>query len=55
VIPELFIGLGIYLLILVAMREFTRDDYDFFMEMIHPVKMGGYMLSEIKEKGHKEN
>lgn len=55
VIPELFAGLGIYLLALIAMREFTREDYDFFMEMIHPVKMGGYMLSEIKEKGHEEN
>lgn len=49
-IPELLGGLCIYLVVLVALKEFDKEDYRFFMDMIHPVKMGGYILSEIKEK-----
>jgi O-antigen/teichoic acid export membrane protein len=48
-IPELFTGLIIYLGFLVLLKEFRKEDYEFFMDMVHPGKMGGYILSEIKE------
>jgi hypothetical protein len=48
-IPQLMAGLVIYLVFLVLLGEFTKEDYHFFMDMIHPGKMGGYILSEIKE------
>ena len=49
VVPQLMAGLVICLFFLVALREFTREDYDFFLDMVHPRKMGGYIISEIKE------
>ncbi len=50
-IPELLAGLGLYFILLVLFREFGRADLDFFIEIIHPGKMGGYILSELREKG----
>ncbi len=49
-IPELIAGLCLYLCFLYLLREFRREDIDFFMDLIHPGKMGGYIISEIKEK-----
>ena len=38
-IPEGFLGIAIYFGLLLVFREFTRDDYHFFMDLIHPGKM----------------
>jgi len=54
-IPELIAGLVLYLVLLVVLREFTKNDLHFFLELLHPGKMTGYVISEIREKGHKEN
>ncbi len=51
---ELLGGLIIYFLILVLVREFKKEDLHFFLDIVHPKKMGGYILSEIKEKGKEE-
>lgn len=41
------IGIGIYFGLLFLMREFTKEDYDFFRLMLSPKKMIGYIRSEI--------
>ena len=45
-----FIGLGIYLLSLYLMKEFTKKDLMFFLDLINPKKMMKYMSSELKNK-----
>jgi len=42
-------GLGVYLGVLYAMREFTRKDVDFFMETLSPFKMVQYVKREMKK------
>ena len=49
-IPALIVGVGLYLLLLVLLREFDRTDLDFFSEMLHPGKLGIYIHSELKGK-----
>jgi hypothetical protein len=43
-----FIGLGIYLIILYILKEFNKQDFLFFLDLIHPKKMLKYMSSELK-------
>jgi O-antigen/teichoic acid export membrane protein len=44
------IGLGIYLVVLYVLREFTKKDFRFFLELLHPLEMLRYMVSELKGK-----
>ena len=50
IIPEMVLGLGCYLLILGLFGEFTRKDFSFFLDLIHPGKMKEYIHGEIKGK-----
>ena len=43
-------GLGIYLLVLFALKEFKKHDLNFFLNMLHPKEMFDYVKSELKEK-----
>ena len=45
-----FYGLGIYLLVLFALKEFKKHDLNFFLNMLHPKEMFDYVKSELKEK-----
>jgi len=47
-------GLLIYLGILALLREFTKKDFRFFLDMMHPTKMFKYIKAEIKEESGKE-
>jgi O-antigen/teichoic acid export membrane protein len=49
-VPEIIIGLVLYIVLLVIMREFTREDLGFFMDLLHPGKMKDYIQDEIKGK-----
>ena len=49
-IPGLIGGLIFYLFLLMIFREFTKSDLEFFMDMLHPGKMGHYIRSELKDK-----
>lgn len=42
--------LAIYIAILVGIREFKKEDLRFFLDMLHPGRMGEYIKSELKEK-----
>jgi O-antigen/teichoic acid export membrane protein len=44
------IGLGIYLGILAIFREFTKEDFWFYMETINIKKMFSYIKDELKKK-----
>ena len=44
------LGLGIYLFILFLLREFTRKDLDFIIDLFSIKKMWRYVKSEIKEQ-----
>jgi len=44
------IGLVIYLGVLYVLREFTKKDLHFYLDLLHPMKMFLYMRSEFKEK-----
>ncbi len=41
------LGLGIYIGVLFVMREFTKDDFDFFMDALNIRKMFAYIWDEI--------
>lgn len=41
------IGIGIYLGLLILMREFTKEDFNFFYKTLSPKKMVEYIRSEI--------
>jgi O-antigen/teichoic acid export membrane protein len=43
-------GLVIYLAVLYILREFTKKDLLFFLDLIHPKEMFKYIKTEIKEK-----
>jgi len=45
------LGLAIYLMILYVLREFTKKDFHFFLELLDPKKMFHYIRSEVKEEG----
>ncbi len=40
--------MGIYIALLVLLREFTKKDYDFIIEMIHFGEMKRYIQDELK-------
>ena len=44
------IGLMIYLGVLYLLREFTKKDLHFFLDLLHPIEMFRYMGSELREK-----
>lgn len=44
------LGLGIYMIILGVMREFTKKDFQFFMDTLNIKKMIGYLNKELREK-----
>jgi len=44
------IGVGIYVSILAAMKEFKKDDFYLFLDTINPKKMFSYISEEIKSK-----
>jgi len=44
------LGLGIYLGILFVLKEFKKQDLDFFLNILHPKEMVKYVSSELKEK-----
>ncbi|MHA1665338.1 MAG: flippase, partial [Candidatus Njordarchaeales archaeon] len=44
------VGLGIYLGVLFVLREFKKQDLMFFLDVLHPKEMLGYMKSELKNK-----
>ena len=47
----LFVGMGlfVYFGILYLLKEFTEDDFKFFLDICHPKKMLEYMSGEIKK------
>jgi len=49
-LPELALGFAIYLALLMMLKEFTRKDFDFFMDLLHPGKMKEYIHEEIAGK-----
>lgn len=44
------IGVALYLGMLFILKEFKKQDFDFFWNMIHPKKMMKYIKSEMNEK-----
>ncbi len=53
----MFIGVGTvsYLGILIVLKEFNKQDLDFFLDLLRPKKMLKYVSSELKEKPRKPN
>ena len=49
------LGLGVYLGILFVLKEFNKKDLNFFLDILHPIKMLKYASSELKEKPKKPN
>jgi O-antigen/teichoic acid export membrane protein len=47
------IGLGIYYIILILFREFTRDDMKMFLDIVNPKEMKKYVVSELRKKDKK--
>jgi len=50
--PKLLLGLALYLVLMVLLKGFTRADYHFFMDLLHPGKMKRYISDELKNKGN---
>jgi Na+-driven multidrug efflux pump len=44
------IGIALYFVLLVLLKEFTKQDFNFFWNMIHPKEMMKYIKSEMKGK-----
>jgi O-antigen/teichoic acid export membrane protein len=44
------IGLTIYLGVLFLLREFNKNDFNFFLDILHPEKMLKYVSTELKDK-----
>jgi peptidoglycan biosynthesis protein MviN/MurJ (putative lipid II flippase) len=44
------VAMGIYFGILFAIREFKKEDFDFFMDTLNPKKMINYISDELKGK-----
>lgn len=51
----LFVGIGTvtYLGLLFVLKEFNKNDFYFFIDLLHPKKMLKYVSSELKEKPKK--
>jgi len=49
IIPFGFFGLGCYFGLLYLMREFTKDDFCYLLDVISPKKLGGYIKEDIKK------
>jgi len=49
------IGMALYFGIMTILREFTRQDFDFFWNMIHPKEMMKYIQSEMKTDNNKKD
>lgn len=47
------LGLGVYLIVLYLLREFNKDDFNFFIDIIHPFEMIRYIKKELKNNNHK--
>ena len=47
------IGFAIYILILTAIKEFRKEDFNLFIDTINPKKMVSYIMEEIKGKRDK--
>ncbi len=45
-----FTGLGIYLGILYILKEFNKKDLIFFLDVLHPKKLFGYISKELKDE-----
>lgn len=43
-------GLVMYLGVLFLLREFTKKDFHFFLDLLHPIEMLRYIKSELKEE-----
>ena len=43
-------GLGVYLGILFILKEFKKEDLNFFLDILHPKEMLSYIKSELKVK-----
>ena len=43
-------GLGVYLGVLFMLKEFKKEDLTFFLDLLHPKEMLGYIKSEFKDK-----
>jgi hypothetical protein len=44
------IGLGVYVGILYLLKEFTKEDLNFFLDTVSPKEMAKYVKSELKRK-----
>lgn len=44
------VSLGVYGLLLLAVREFRREDWRFLVDLMHPGKMAGYVGGELAPK-----
>jgi O-antigen/teichoic acid export membrane protein len=44
------IGLAIYLSVLFLLKEFNKNDFNFFLDILHPEKMLKYVSTELKDK-----
>jgi O-antigen/teichoic acid export membrane protein len=53
VVPICLLGLGIYVGVLWLVREFTRDDFKLFMNILNPKEMKQYVVSELRDKEKK--
>jgi O-antigen/teichoic acid export membrane protein len=47
-----FLGLAIYLAVLYILREFKKQDFKFFLNLLYPKEMVGYIKSEFNENNH---
>jgi hypothetical protein len=44
------LGFGIYITLLWILREFKKEDYKLFMDIINPKGMGRYVVDELRGK-----
>jgi len=49
------LGLAVYLAVLFVLKEFKKQDLEFFLDMLRPKEMLRYISSELKEKPKKPN
>jgi O-antigen/teichoic acid export membrane protein len=47
------LGIGIYIFLLFLLKEFSKKDFQFFLNIIHPKEMASYVKSEIKNNKKK--
>jgi O-antigen/teichoic acid export membrane protein len=49
-----FIGLAIYIIILILLKEFSKKDFKFFLDSMHPKEMVNYVKSELRNNKKKK-